>query len=73
MTDKIPKELPSTPAYFKQRDKLPEDLRGDFDELVKWYRFYAFCHHTRPFVSYKILADLVREGYRKSAESVLSR
>jgi hypothetical protein len=59
--------LPNTPAFHSERESLPKDLRSDFDSLVETYRFYAFVHYERPFVSYKILADLVREGWRPSA------
>ncbi len=59
--------LPDTPAFHSERDALPEDLRIVFDAIVETYRFYAFIHYERPFVSYKILADLVRDGWRPSA------
>lgn len=61
---------PNTPAYHAEREKLPDPLRGDFESLVKMYRFYATLHHKQPFVSYKILADLIREGWRPSADRV---
>ncbi len=56
--------LPSSEAYRAQREKLPEELREHYDTLVQWYRYYATVHHRSPFVSYKILADLVRDGWR---------
>lgn len=49
------------------RNALPPDLQSPFDELVADYKFAAFRHHRRPFVSYLVLADLVREGWRRSA------
>jgi hypothetical protein len=57
-----------TAAYLAGRDKLPEELWSDYDSLVKWYRFYATIHQAHPFVNYRILADLVRAGWRLSAE-----
>lgn len=60
--------LPTSPAYHEEREQHPEHLRNDFDSLVKWYRYYAAVHYHRTFVSYKILADLIREGWRLSAE-----
>ena len=60
--------LPKTQAYFEEREKLPEHVREDFDSLVKWYRYYATIHHHQPFVSYKVLADLVRLGWRLAAK-----
>jgi hypothetical protein len=60
--------LPNTLAYHEARDALPESLRNDFDVLVEMYRYYAFIHYTRPVVSYKILADLIRNGWRPRAD-----
>lgn len=57
-------ELPKTAAYLEEREKLSPDLRDTFDLLVTNYRYYAFVHHLRPFVSYKVLADLVRAGWK---------
>ncbi len=57
-------ELPSTPAYLVQREALDAGLRQHYDSLVQDYRYYAFVHHKQPFVSYKVLADLVKVGWR---------
>lgn len=46
------------------RNSLPEDLIPVFDDLVADYRFAATKHHGSPFVSYIVLADLVRAGWR---------
>ena len=46
------------------RNSLPDNLKPVFDEIVADYRFSATKHHGSPFVSYVILADLVREGWR---------
>ena len=62
------KELPNTAAYKEEREKLKRQLRGPFDDLVRWYRYFAVKHHSHPFVSYKVLADLIREGWRLSAD-----
>ena len=39
-------------------------MRTDFDALVLDYRHYASIHHKQPFVSYKVLAELVKIGWR---------
>jgi len=70
MTPKLPEALPDTPAYKQEKEKLPPQLRGEYDSLVAWYRFLATRHHSHPFVSYKVLADLIREGWRQSGESI---
>jgi hypothetical protein len=62
--------LPDSPAFHEERACLPEGLRSEFDSLVETYRFYAFMHYERPFVSYKILADLVRDGWRPAADPI---
>ena len=61
----------SKPISEKQeevRRTLPEDLVPIFDALVEEYRFFAVIHHRAPFVSYVVLADLVRSGWRPSGE-----
>lgn len=64
-----PTFLPDTPPFLAERDKLDPALRTEFDRLVEAYRFHAFQYYERPFVSYRILAALVRDGWRLSAES----
>lgn len=59
--------LPTTPGYLAERLGLPGASRDEFDQLVLWYRYYAELHHKTPFVSYKVLADLIRAGWRLSA------
>ena len=61
-----PDDLPTTPAYFAEREPLTPALRECFDALVRDYRYYAMVHHRHPFVSYKILADLVKVGWRRT-------
>ena len=47
------------------RQSLPEELRPVFDDLVVDYQGAAMNHHRMPFVSYVVLADLVRDGWRR--------
>lgn len=60
--------LPNSEKYVEAREGLPADLQPIFDQLVAEYRFLVFQHYRAPFVSYKVLADLVRNGWRLSAE-----
>jgi hypothetical protein len=46
------------------RAQLPEDLRPVFDQLVSDYQAHATAAYGRPLVSYHILAELVRAGWR---------
>ena len=63
-------DLPKTAAFLTEKQQLPAELRPHYDELVKWYRHLATVHCNHPFVSYKILADLIREGWRLSAPAI---
>lgn len=56
--------LPTSEPFLAERQRLPEHLRPRFDNLVEAYRFHAFRFYQRPFVSYKILAALVADGWR---------
>lgn len=55
----------SSENYIRERDSLSAELRSDFEALVEAYRYYAFLHHRQPFVSYKVMADLIRDGWRR--------
>lgn len=48
------------------RDALPEELRTAFDELVQDYKYFALLQHGMPFVSYAVLSDLIKAGWRRS-------
>ena len=50
--------------HAQAREGLPEELKPAFDALVADYKFLATIHHKSPFVSYLILADLVRRGWQ---------
>jgi hypothetical protein len=54
--------------HEEARAALPLELHTAFDDLVADYQFLGMKHYNRPFVSYLILADLVREGWRRSEE-----
>ncbi len=57
-----------TPRFSEKhasaRDTLPDDIKPVFDALVAEYKFLATIHHKSPYVSYLVLADLVRNGWR---------
>jgi len=50
------------------RNTLPEDLWPVFDEFVEHYKFAASLHHGSPFVSYIVLAEMVKAGWRPTGE-----
>jgi len=53
---------------IEARDSLPEDLGPIFDDFVADYKYVATMRHGRPYISYIVLADMVRAGWRLSAE-----
>jgi hypothetical protein len=48
------------------RDLLPDELKPIFDDFVNDYKFFATKHYGRPYVSYLVLAEMVRAGWRRS-------
>ena len=61
--------LPTSPQFVAEREALDPALREEFDRLVEAYRFHAFQFYNRPFVSYRILAALVRDGWGLARKS----
>jgi hypothetical protein len=57
-----------SPQFEKARQSLREELRPVYDQMVACYAFYSLKHHGREFVSYRIIADLVKEGWRPTAK-----
>ena len=55
---------------IEARNSLPDELKPIFDDFVADYRYAATIHHGRPYVSYVVLADMIRAGWRLSAEPV---
>lgn len=56
-----------TEKHEQARNTLPEELRPIFDDLVADYKFASVTHHRSAYVSYAVLADLVRAGWRLTA------
>jgi len=52
------------------RATLPEELHSIFDKFVEDYKFAGTVHHGSPFISYIILAEMVRAGWRPSATPI---
>lgn len=52
------------------RSSLPDDLKPVFDDFVADYRFAAMKHHGSPFVSYIVLAEMVKAGWRLAADPI---
>ncbi len=50
------------------RSSLPDELRPIFDQFVDDYKFAGTVHHGSPFISYIILAEMVKAGWRLTGE-----
>jgi hypothetical protein len=50
--------------HEQARSSLPDELRPIFDDFVADYRYAATKHHGAPYVSYVVLAEMVRAGWR---------
>ena len=61
-------EKPRSEKHEQARQSVPDDLKDVFDEFVEDYRFAATKHHGSPFVSYIVLAEMVKMGWRHVEE-----
>ena len=61
-------EAKRTEKHETARQSLPDELKPVFGDLVTDYRFAATKCHGSPFVSYEVLAELVRLGWRLGAK-----
>jgi hypothetical protein len=59
-----------TAKLEEARNSLPPELVPVFDDFVADYKFYATKRHGAPYVSYMVLADMVRAGWRLSADQI---
>ena len=65
-------EKPSE-KQIEARNSLPDELKPIYDEFVSDYKYATTAMHGRPYVSYIVLSDLVRAGWRCSAEPIRKR
>ena len=63
-------EQPRTEKCEQARNSLPDELKPVFDDFVADYKFAGMKHHGSPFVSYVILAEMVKLGWRIGAEPI---
>ena len=54
--------------YYEARETLPDEMKPIFDEFVSDYKYAATQRHGAPYVSYIVLADMVRAAWRPSGE-----
>jgi hypothetical protein len=53
-----------TEKHITARESLTDDQRPVFDKMVTHYRYAGIVHHRTPFISYLVLAELVKLGWR---------
>ncbi len=53
---------------LEARNSLPEELKPVFDDFVADYKYAANMRSDLPYVSYIVLAEMVRAGWRLSAK-----
>ena len=63
------KQKPSE-KQVEARNSLLEELKSVFDVFVADYKYAATMRYGRPYISYIVLADMVRAGWRLSAKPV---
>jgi len=63
-------DTPRSEKHELARHSLPDELKPVFDDFVTDYRFAATKHHGSPFVSYIVLAEMVKLGWRLGAEPI---
>jgi hypothetical protein len=63
-------EVKRSEKHEQARNSLPNELKPVFDDFVNDYKFCGTKHHGAPFVSYIILAEMVKMGWRLAAEPV---
>jgi len=62
-------EKPSE-KQIEARDRLPDELKPIFDDFVADYKYAATLRYGRPYISYIVLADMIKVGWRLSAKSI---
>ena len=61
MTAKRPKE---SSALIEARAMLPPELQSELQRLLEDYKFAALKVHGSQFVSPKVIAELIKLGWR---------
>jgi len=64
--------MPEKPSekQIEARNSLPDELKLIFDDFVADYKFAATMRHGRPYISYIVLADMIRAGWRLTADPI---
>lgn len=61
-------ECTQSEKYIEAQNSLSDDLKPIYEKFVSDYRYAATMRHGKPYISYIVLADMVRAGWRLTAE-----
>lgn len=62
-------KAPAKTVTAEVRESLPEELREIFDQLLDAYKFHAMIIYNSRMFPPRIVGELVRDGWRLSAEA----
>ena len=55
--------------YVEALTSLPEELRPHYRSLVEQYAFHTTKFYGKGYVAYKVLAALIKDGWRQSVDA----
>lgn len=61
-------EYKESEKYIEAKNSLSDNLKPIYEEFVADYRYAATLRCGKPYVSYIVLADIIRSGWRPTAE-----
>ena len=61
-------EYTQSEKYIEAKESLSDELKPIYEEFVADYRYAATLRHGKPYVSYIVLADMIKAGWRPTAE-----
>ncbi len=58
--------MPQNTPRSKEKvlESLPKKLHPIFEQFVSEYRYHCVERYGKPFVSYVVIADLIKNGWR---------
>jgi hypothetical protein len=56
--------------YKEAESSLPAELKPIFRRFVEEYEYLANIHHWTGYVAHQVLADVIRAGWRPSADAL---
>ena len=63
-------EQKASEKELEARNSLPDELKPIFDDFVADYKYAAIMRYGRPYISYIVLADMIKAGWRLGADPV---